>query len=79
MVNISAGGFAFATTAKEFSDIRGSMVNVAINDFALLNGKTIDGMIIRISDNNGQYILGCRMLEDSQEIDDYVKANYKED
>ena len=79
MVNISAGGFAFATTAKEFSDIRGSMVNVAINDFALLNGKTIDGMIIRISDNDGQYILGCRMLEDSQEIDDYVKANYKED
>lgn len=79
MVNISAGGFAFATTAKEFSDIRGSMVNVAINDFALLNGKSIDGMIIRISDNNGQYILGCRMLEDSQEIDDYVRANYKED
>lgn len=76
MVNISAGGFAFATSAKEFSDIRGGMVNVAINDFELLNGKTIDGMIIRISENNGQYMLGCRMLEDSREIADYVKANY---
>lgn len=79
MVNISAGGFAFATSAKEFSDIRGSMVSVAINDFELLGGKTIDGMIIRISDNDGQYILGCRMLEDNQEIADYVKTNYSGD
>lgn len=79
MVNISAGGFAFATSAKEFSDIRGSMVSVAINDFELLGGKTIDGMIIRISDNDGQYILGCRMLEDNQEIADYVKTNYNGD
>ena len=79
MVNISAGGFAFATSAKEFSDIRGSMVSVAINDFELLDGKTIDGMIIRISDNDGQYILGCRMLEDNQEIADYVKTNYNGD
>ncbi len=79
MVNISAGGFAFSTSAKEFSDIRGSMVNVTISDFELLDGKSMEGMIIRISDNNGQYILGCRMLEDNREIDDYVKANYKED
>ena len=79
MVNISAGGFAFSTSAKEFSDIRGSMVSVAINDFELLGGKTIDGMIIRISDNDGQYILGCRMLEDNQEIADYVKTNYNGD
>lgn len=77
MVNISAGGFAFSTTAKEFADIRGRMVNVTINDFALLGGRAIDGMVIRISDNNGQYILGCRMLEDNQAIDDYVKENYK--
>lgn len=77
MVNISAGGFAFSTTAKEFADIRGRMVNVTINGFALLGGQAIDGMVIRISDNNGQYILGCRMLEDNQAIDDYVKENYK--
>lgn len=76
MINISAGGFAFSTTAKEFADIRGSMVNLTINDFELLEGKPLDGMIIRISDNDGQYILGCRMLEDNQEIGDYVKANY---
>ena len=76
MVNISAGGFAFTTSAKEFADIRGSMVSVAIRDFDLLGGKMIDGMIIRISENNGQYMLGCRMLEDSQEIADYVKTNY---
>lgn len=76
MVNISAGGFAFVTTDKEFADIRGSMVNLIINDFEILGGKPLDGMIIRISDNDGQYVLGCRMLEDNQVIDDYVKANY---
>ena len=76
---IRLSSFISRNAAKEFSDIRGSMVSVAINDFELSGGKTIDGMIIGISDNDGQYILGCRMLEDNQEIADYVKTNYNGD
>ncbi len=78
MVNISAGGFAFATTEKAFADVRGSMVKVKVNNFDLLADTELEGMIIRISDNDGQYILGCRMLEDNKSIDEYIKANYKE-
>ncbi|MBP3603153.1 MAG: PilZ domain-containing protein [Lachnospiraceae bacterium] len=78
MVNISAGGFAFATTEQAFADVRGKMVKVKVNNFDLLADTELEGMIIRISDNDGQYILGCRMLEDNKAIDEYVKVNYKE-
>lgn len=79
MVNISAGGFAFQTSAEEFCDIRGSLVNVKVQDFKLLEKKVLEGVVIRISDNDGMYILGCRMLDDSKEIKKYVEANYKEE
>ena len=35
------------------------------------------GHIIRVSDNEGQYIVGCRMLEDNMDIHEYVERNYK--
>ncbi|MBQ9134586.1 MAG: PilZ domain-containing protein [Lachnospiraceae bacterium] len=77
MINISAGGFAFATTAKEFANIKGSLVNVQINDFALLDGKKLQGYVIRVTDNDGQYILGCRMPEDNMDIYNFVEKNYR--
>ena len=77
MINISAGGFAFATTAREFANIKGSLINVQINDFALLDGKKLQGYVIRITDNNGQYILGCRMPEDNMDIYNFVEKNYR--
>ena len=49
-----------------------------VNDFAVLGNKKLDGFITRITDNNGQYILGCRMLEDHKDIMDFVEKNYKE-
>lgn len=77
MINISAGGFAFATTAREFANIKGSLINLQINDFALLDGKKLQGYVIRITDNNGQYILGCRMPEDNMDIYNFVEKNYR--
>lgn len=78
MVNISAGGVAFETNAEELRDVRGSLINVRIQNFDLLKGENLEGIIIRISDNDGTYILGCRMLEDNKKIKDYVDANSKE-
>lgn len=73
MVNISAGGFAFACKGQEFADAKGEEVQVTIKDFELLNNKPLIGVIIRSSNDNGTYILGCRMPEDNIEIQKYVK------
>ncbi len=77
MVNISASGFAFATYASEIKNSKGTLVKVDVKDFPLLEGKALVGHIIRVSDNDGQYIVGCRMLEDNMDIHDYVERNYK--
>lgn len=73
IVNISAGGFAFSCMAKEFADIIGEQVSVIIKNFDLLEGAALDGTVIRSSDDNGTYIVGCRMQEDNMKIRDYVK------
>ena len=73
LTNISAGGFAFSCRAKEFSDAIGSSVEVTVNDFAILKNKVLCGTIIRSTDNNGKFIVGCRMLEDDTDIMKYVK------
>ena len=77
MVNISAGGFAFSTISKELSDAVGECVQLKINDFEALQGSTLNGIIIRSTDNNGKYILGCRMPEDNKTILEYVQSKMK--
>lgn len=77
MVNISAGGFAFACRGQEFADAKGELVQITIKDFALLNDKPLTGVIIRSSDDKGTYIVGCRMPEDNVEIQNYVKERMK--
>ena len=72
IVNISAGGFAFSTTGKEFANAIGEQIQVMVNDFPLLNGEPLPGVIIRSSDNQGTYIVGCRMPEDNMIIKEYV-------
>ena len=74
IVNISAGGFAFSHTGQEFADAIGEQVQVTIDNFPLLNGEALPGVIIRSSNNHGTYIVGCRMPEDNMEIKEYVKS-----
>lgn len=78
MVNISANGFAFAVKDELFESLRGKNVVVEIDDFDVLSDKELEGCIIRSSNNSGQYIVGCRMPEDSKEIKEYVGQNYSE-
>ena len=73
MVNISAGGFAFACRGEEFAESVGETVYVKIDNFPLAHGKALQGVIIRSSNNAGTYIVGCRMLQDNAEIEEYVK------
>ncbi len=77
MVNISAGGFAFMTTSPEIAGRMGHTVSLDVLNFEQVTSKKLEGTIIRITKNEDQYIVGCRMFEDNMEINNYVKANYK--
>ena len=77
MVNISASGFAFSTYATEIKGAKGTLVTLDVKDFPVASGRQLVGHIIRVSDNEGQYIVGCRMLEDNMDIYEYVERNYK--
>ena len=78
MVNISANGFAFAVKETAFAHVKGESVTVTISNFALPDYNVLEGVIIRSSDNDGEYIVGCRMPEDNSAILNYVKENYTE-
>jgi len=78
MVNISANGFAFAVRDDLFANIKGKDVVVNVSDFDVLNGKALEGCIIRSSNNEGEYVVGCRMPADSDAIKEYVSQNYCE-
>lgn len=77
MSNISAGGFAFITNASEFKEAKGHMVSIAVEGLPVLESRKLQGFVIRVTDNDGQYILGCRIPEDDMEIYHYVEKNYK--
>ncbi len=76
MVNISANGYALQTRDKSIINTKGTLITVRVKNFALLKDVPLIGHVIRISDNDGMYIVGCRMLEDSKSICDYVEKNY---
>ena len=75
MDNISANGFAFLATDKIFSQSKDASIIVTIHDFALPNHSVLEGRIIRCSDDNGLYIVGCQMPEDNFYILEYVENN----
>ncbi len=78
MVNISANGFAFAVKDAIFADNKGEDVVVDVKDFAVLEGKELEGRIIRSSNNDGEFIVGCRMPQDNLKIKDYIDENFGE-
>lgn len=75
MDNISANGFAFLATDKIFSQSKDAVILVTIKDFALPNHNVLEGRIIRCSDDNGLFIVGCQMPEDNFYILEYVEKN----
>lgn len=78
MVNISANGFAFASREELFANMKGKDVLLDVRDFDILGGQALEGCIIRSSNNDGEYIIGCRMPQDSEIIKEYVSKNFSE-
>lgn len=77
MVNLSANGFAIATRAEQIGAAKGREIEIKIEGFDLLKEQTLTGHIIRVSNNDGEFILGCRMPEDYLDIRDYVNQKMK--
>lgn len=75
MDNISANGFAFLATDKIFTQSKDAEILVTIKDFALANHNVLEGRIIRCSDDNGLFIVGCQMPEDNFYILEYVEKH----
>ena len=70
--NISANGFAFVSGNEFFADCKGQKIRLEIENFELTSESTLEGRILRSSDNNGIYIVGCQMPEDNPSIMKYV-------
>ena len=77
MENISANGFAFVSGDEFFADCKDQMVDLVIEDFALKDQSKLEGRILRSSDNDGIYIVGCQMPEDNPAIMKYVEQELK--
>lgn len=75
MDNISANGFAFLATDNIFTQSKNASITGTIHDFALPDHNVLEGRIIRCSDDNGLFIVGCQMPEDNFYILEYVEKN----
>lgn len=73
--NISANGFAFVSRDEFFADCKDVRVTLCVEDFPIPKIKELEGRIIRSSDNDGLYIVGCQMPEDNYLIMEYVRDN----
>lgn len=70
--NISANGFAFLIRDPFFMDHKHADVAIDIQNFALSDQSHLEGHVIRCSDDEGVYIVGCQMPEDNYAIRNYV-------
>ena len=70
--NISANGFAFLIRDPFFMDHKHADVAIDIQNFALSDQSHLEGHVIRCSDDEGVYIVGCQMPEDNYAIRNYL-------
>lgn len=70
--NISASGFAFLTHDPFFAENKGITITLEIQKFDLPDHNQLEGRVIRCSNNDGLYIVGCQMPEDDMIIREYV-------
>ena len=76
MVNVSANGFAFSVCDSAFVNAKDKNIIVSVDNFDEICTNPLEGCIIRCSNNDGEYTVGCRMPEDIMSIKHYVNKNY---
>ena len=62
-----------------FAESKGKDIRIEIEDFDLRTHNVLEGRIIRCSNNDGMYIVGCQMAEDDYLIMNYVEKNLAEE
>ena len=73
--NISGNGFAFTTDAAFFATAKGTRIALQIQHFEVPSHSLLEGRIIRCSNNEGHYIVGCQMPEDDLFLMKYVEEH----
>lgn len=73
--NISANGFALLTKDSYFKENKDAKIKIEIEDFDLPKHNVLEGRVIRCSENDGMYIVGCQMPEDDNAIREYVNSS----
>jgi methyl-accepting chemotaxis protein len=73
MMDISANGFAFSTFEGAFENAREKLIEISVNGFKPIEGKKVEGKIIRVSNHDGEFLIGARMLHDDLDIKEYVE------
>ena len=76
--NISANGFAFISNDPVFLDAKGETVIITIDNFALASHNVLEGRIIRCSEHDGEYIVGCQMPDDNVYIMEYIESRLRD-
>ena len=76
IVNVSANGFAFSVCDSAFVNAKDKNIIVSVDNFDEICTNPLEGCIIRCSNNDGEYTVGCRMPEDIMSIKHYVNNNY---
>lgn len=73
--NISGNGFAFTTDTAFFATAKGTRITLQIQHFEVPSHSLLEGRIIRCSNNEGHYIVGCQMPEDDPFLMKYVEEH----
>lgn len=73
--NISGNGFSFTTDAAFFATAKGTSITLQIRQFEVPDHSLLEGRIIRCSNNEGHYIVGCQMPEDDLFLMKYVEEH----
>ena len=76
MVNVSANGFVFSVCDSAFVNAKDKNIIVSVDNFDEICTNPLEGCIIRCSNNDGEYTVGCHMPEDIISIKHYVNKNY---
>ena len=62
----------------KYQEAKGKNITLNMIAFPIPNESEQHATIIRCTNQNGLYIVGCRFDHDNKAIEEFVKQNYKE-